>query len=358
MGIAKELSYLVYPVGVKGIRHVDTDAITSIIDSNYAQIANDQNQIKDLIDQVEQKKGSLTSCLSSLTATNSVCKNQIADLITKNNTQADIILGLQQSVKDCANSFVTPPLPQTTLDLMARYYTKYPEAHIQSDAHYVGINKVKYMYDVQDWCMMGRGCPEFTEFINRINANVSKIMKNETNGDYHKACDLAVARIAVNTEVDYHYDNEIYGVDDYWAWALDTFMAGKGDCDDYSAMRYVLNATAGVSDRLMRIACGNTRGNNEGHSTNFYYSSDLFWHHINSTTSFGSGILSDATLAPKENDVDDPMGLNYIWYSFNSERSWQGFTTSSQRDAFDASKQHRLLRKVKITPIVRVGSSN
>lgn len=364
MGIRKEISWWAYPAYVSGVRHVDTEEITTLIDAKTNLLVDKTVHLKLAEDALAQKSGALNSCLGALSTTGDACQTKLAriesDLITANarlNSAQDDLAAVNDSLSACKLGLDKPPLPKATLDVLNGYYTKYAEAHITSNARYLGVDKKRlYDYDVQNWCQTGVGSIELKTFVTGANAWVWNIMKNETQGDFHNACDLAVARIETHVPVNYHYDIETYGVDDFWAWAIDTYKLGKGDCDDYSAMKYCMMRTAGIPDSMMRIACGNTRGSGEGHSTNFYFASDLQWRHMNSTTSFDDS-YSVATKFPLENDPADPMGLQYVWYSYNGDKSWQSFTTGAQAENFARNQGHRLLRRIKIVPLARGGGA-
>ena len=369
MGIAKELSWLVYPGMVDGIRHVDTDILQQLMDAKTNLLVERTAMLKANEDALAQKSGALDSCLNAMSASGDACQVKLAkmqdDLITANSrlsSMQDDFATLNDSLSACKLGRDKPPLPQATLDKLNSYYTKYPEAYITSDAHYIGLDKTPVSYPVQDWCLIGSNCLELIDHIRKNNCFVYDIMKKETNGDFHKACDIARARIKITKPFKYAWDSVKYGVDDFWQFAHETFKTakppykGEGDCDDGDAEEEVLCEISGIPRAMRRSACGWTRGSHEGHSTNFYFASDWTWRHINSTTNYDDSYKT-ATQFPLENDSSDPMGLSSVWYSFNADKSWQGFPSPAARDEFEKAKDHRLMKHIKIVPLMRGGGA-
>lgn len=339
------------------LRHPDVEEIERafLIKDNLlrASLGREENlnaslgTAKTEIDQLTQTiQQSGTDCQKTVNDLNGKVSVLNEELLAKK----DANLALMQQIEQLKLNKDKPALPEATMEKLLGYYEKYPEANIFSSSHYFGKSHKAAEIFIQDWATIGTGLREFGPFITGANAWVWRIMAEETGGDLHKACDISIARLACATPVNYVYDEQGYGTDDYWAFAPETHFNGFGDCDDYAAYRYVLNRTAGVPDLLMRIMNGNTRGSGDGHSTNAYYCSDGGWRHLNSTTTFKQNDFKSISQAPSIHDADDRFGLKFIWYSYNADKSWQGIVTDEQESAIERSRTNRLLRKVRIVP--------
>ena len=76
-------------------------------------------------------------------------------------------------------------------------------------------------------------------------------------GEINRAINLAVQPVS---------DLARYGSIDVWASPLDTFSAGKGDCEDYAIAKFVALREAGISPDDLRIVIMRHLGRNEDHA--------------------------------------------------------------------------------------------
>lgn len=67
--------------------------------------------------------------------------------------------------------------------------------------------------------------------------------------------------------VRYRTDQQLYGMEDYWATPLETLGHGLGDCEDYAIAKYITLRKAGLTDQQLRLIYvrANVRGRIEAH---------------------------------------------------------------------------------------------
>jgi predicted transglutaminase-like cysteine proteinase len=259
-------------------------------------------------------------------------------------------LGAELKARDVENQEIAGkllaamPYPKTTQDLINYYYAKYPVANIEYDGR-----PGEGSQDVKIFSLCGQNDYRLRRVVQDADAIVSKIVQESTmQGNFHKACDAAVARVTAAVKCHYVTDYAKYNVNEFWAFAPATYYMQRGDCDDWAILRHVACRIAGVPAGLLRITAGDAR-NGEGHATNHYLASDGKWHHPNSTTSYNLPEHPDATSFPLIDEPSDKLGIASVWFSFNEERAWHVFTTSAGEDTFkDAYNQQRLLKHIKI----------
>lgn len=56
-----------------------------------------------------------------------------------------------------------------------------------------------------------------------------------------------------NERLRWSSDEQIYGVDDYWATPLETLGMGEADCEDFSIAKYITLLALGVEPRSLRL---------------------------------------------------------------------------------------------------------
>lgn len=64
---------------------------------------------------------------------------------------------------------------------------------------------------------------------------------------------LEAANAYFNTRIRWMWDQDIYGVEDYWATPLETIGRLKGDCEDFSIAKYTSLVLMGVNPRSLRL---------------------------------------------------------------------------------------------------------
>lgn len=229
-------------------------------------------------------------------------------------------------------------LPDEMIERINYYYNKYPEVPIKYSGRYLG-NDVNNLYsiDVRGYVPVLMTWDFYTHLANN-KCFVKDIMK-EKNCSFWEACDEAVLRVSKSVPVKYEYDNNNFKSAEYWLFPQEgyynRFVLNRGmDCDDYSILRFVLCRLAGVPAGLLRITCGLTR-DGQGHATIHYLKSDKKWYHINST----SNIYSYADWRDKD-DVNDKIGIEQVWFSFNDEKSFNQFTTDAMK-SFKKNKKYK-----------------
>ena len=222
-GIQKALSYVVYPREVIDddikLRHTEDEAIDSRFILRNNQIKSGIQKQSDLQVQLNNANNRVFDLERAIAQTGTDCQIAQKDLTAKLNTlssdlivKKETITSLLEQIEALKLKKDLPPLPTSTMDRLLGYYSKYPEANIFSNAHYFSQNKKQYNIFVQDWCTTGTGMKEINNFITAINGWTWKIMQTETDGNFHKACDITQARVARATPVKYVWDNQLYRV--------------------------------------------------------------------------------------------------------------------------------------------------
>lgn len=310
--------------------------------------------------ELETKSNELTSCNSLLTASNTQINNlsdsqksltdqvYAKDLYIKNleseNTQIktdlnkanDQISQLSTDLmkKSDDNFKLLPPATQTVL---LAYLNKYQKSDILYSGRYLGADKESYAADVKIYGLEGQNDPAIIKRVKAANAFVTDIMV-QMNVSFHKACDIAIMRIATAFQCNYVYDSDSWGSGEFWMFASEREAFGKGDCDDHMVWRYVACRIAGIPKEMLRMVAGLTFSG-EGHATNFYFASDLKWHHVNSTSDFGNA--SNVLNLPLTSDSRDLLNIKEVWFAFTESDSWHQLSTSAV-ESFNKAKNDRL----------------
>ena len=155
-----------------------------------------------------------------------------------------------------------------------------------------------------------------------------------------KNCNADILKIYKHTRTKqinpykYKYDNQSFGIGEYWMFPFELMAMGKGDCDDWSHELVSYLIGAGVPNWRVRVVCGTTYSN-FGHSTVYVLADDLkTWKHLNSTTPISMITQSDLMQMPNSNNPADTIGIKNVWFSFNNEFAWHTFETNAGRDEF------------------------
>lgn len=76
-----------------------------------------------------------------------------------------------------------------------------------------------------------------------------------------------------NDRIVYRNDNELWGVNDYWASPIETLAQGSGDCEDYAIAKYFSLIQLGVPEEKIRLMYVRQLTVNEPHMVLIYFES-------------------------------------------------------------------------------------
>jgi chaperonin cofactor prefoldin len=270
--------------------------------------------------------------LKLYTSSESELQEKIKDLEKQKQILENEISKLNEIIRE----YELGGIPEDVASLIEYYDKKYPPATIAYSGRYLP-NWGNYSVDVKVFAACGMNDYNLYDHVKKAKAFVKDII-NEKGCSFHEACDEAVLRIARSTPILYQYDYANYNVDEYWMFAPETYKVvydiRKGaDCDDYAHMRHVLCRIAGVPAGLLRVVCGDTKGNLGGHATNYYLKSDGEWWHINSTSN-----IYDYNDWRKKDDPNDNIGIGKVWFSYNDLNSWSVFKTDAAEKSYFENK--------------------
>lgn len=122
----------------------------------------------------------------------------------------------------------------------------------------------------------------------------------------------------VREQIKYQYDNETYGMTEYWASAVQTYTNGVGDCDDINSLIYILARLSGVPSYLLWNCIGDVNGG--GHYWLVYLSPNTGkLYPIDGTYWY-------STISIKNRDVFKLTKSKYqkVWYIFNESIQFKG----------------------------------
>lgn len=215
--------------------------------------------------------------------------------------------------KDSLSSF-----SNVSSEAINSYWHKYATADIRYKGRFIGNSKRVFQLDVKTLCLEGQNDEAIIERVRNAKAFVYDIMA-EKKCSFHKACDISIMRVAEAFQCFYHTDMQTWATSEFWMFPSETEAYGKGDCDDMATWRYAGWRIAGIPEKILRVAVGITYGN-VAHSTNYYFGSDLKWHHVNSTSNFMKN--GDVCGLKTTNDPTDSMAIRDVWFSFTESRAW------------------------------------
>lgn len=276
-----------------------------------------------------------SSCMSNSSSSAKQLQAQITVLLADQSklkadlTKAQTTISAITASLDGKNNFNM--LPPTTQAVLLQYYNKYPEAFVTYGGRTWGSGRSKYNLDVKAWCLEGQNTQEINALLNECDGKISKVMQDNPNLTFHQCCDLAVMRIKAKTDsmVQYAYDSNTWGVDEFWQFASETLAGKLGDCEDKAILNFVACRAAGIPREMLRIAAGMTFGG-EGHCTNFYFASDLKFHHVNSTTNYPA--TKDVKSLPQSGDSGESLNLKSVWFSATDDKTFHWFTTEAKAE--------------------------
>lgn len=65
---------------------------------------------------------------------------------------------------------------------------------------------------------------------------------------------------AVDSLIEYKYDQDNYGVPNYWATPLETLSRGSGDCEDFAILKFFTLKALGVPEKNLRLTLVGDQG--------------------------------------------------------------------------------------------------
>jgi hypothetical protein len=308
----------------------------TMLDDYEKQLEEKNKQINDLNNQILLLQSNLSKDKQDF-------MNQISQLQTLLQQYKDEKTQLEQTINDLKTQY-NDPIPEDMKQLISKYYNKYPPATITYSGRYLNNPNSRYALDVKEFALNGQNDDELKNFV-LSKVSVKSIMQQNPNLTFWQACDEAVLKVSNLIPVNYQSDGKTYGVPEYWMFAIERYKLGAGDCEDHAHLRYVCYRIAGVPEGLLRIVCGDTKGNLGGHSTIYYLKSDGKWYHINST----SNIYSYSDWKDKD-DPNDKIGIGSVWFSFNEKYAWSQFITTDAETSFLREKSFGRMKHITIKP--------
>ena len=307
-----------------------------IADGNTCTGTNDVlgQKITELQTDVQNLEREKQEIITGAGLTKKECLEQIDALnvqITGLNTKiAELNIQLNQNaVVNPLYSTTFANLPTATQTLALQYYNKYPEAYVTYGGRVWGVGRTKYNLDVKVWCLAGQNDQAINALLNECNGKVSKVLQENPNLTFHQACDISVMRIhaKIASMVSYAYDSQTWGEAEFWQMSFESLAGKLGDCEDLGILNFVACRTAGIPSELLRLVAGMTFSN-EGHCTNFYMSSDLSFHHVNSTTNYSA--TKDVKTLPLPGDSSESLNIQHVWFASTDYKTFNWFTTEAK----------------------------
>jgi hypothetical protein len=294
------------------------------------------NTISDMSLKVLNLETERTTLLSSSTedhqqlmATVDALNKKITDLNTQIvQLQAQLSQNVNQFPK---NSLTFGNLPMNTQTLLLTYMNKYPEAYITYGGRYFGVGHDRYDLDVKAWLLGGQNDRALVSMVKNARAMVVDVLAEQPTLTFHQACDVSFMRLthAMGDSIAYTYDSRSWGENEFWQFSSETLVMNTGDCEDKAIMNYIGARIAGIPWEMLRITAGLTFSG-EGHCTNFYYASDLKWHHRNSTTNYAAD--KTATSLPLTGDDSENLNIKTPWFSSTETKTFSWFGTDAARE--------------------------
>ncbi|WP_204205739.1 transglutaminase-like cysteine peptidase [Thiomicrospira aerophila] len=135
--------------------------------------------------------------------------------------------------------------------------------------------------------------------------------------------------------VRYRTDQQLYGMEDYWATPLETLGHGLGDCEDYAIAKYITLRKAGLTDQQLRLIYvrANVRGRVEAHMVLGYYA-----------TPNAEPLILDS-LIPRILPASQRTDLTPV-FSFNAQGLWAGNQRSASSPTARLSRWRSVLDRL------------
>lgn len=296
------------------------------------EIANLEREKADLIKSSSMDKQALLSQIDGLNGQISALNVRISEL------NAQLNQSLPSDLANHSPNFYR--LPQSTQVLLDAYMNKYPEGNIVYNGRFWGQGQTKYELDVKAWLMEGQNNHDLVSLVKSCRGRVSDILKDNPDLTFHQACDKAFMKITnvLCDSVQYTYDQTIWNCQEFWQFASETHVIGRGDCEDKAIAGLVGAIIAGIPFEMLRLVAGTTFSD-EGHCTMFYFASDLNWHHRNSTTNYPAD--KDPKALPLTGDSSENLNIKRVWFSATQNKT---FTTFSPTAANNKEKKDEIFK--------------
>ena len=306
-----------------------------------------QAELEETKAKLEEALNNYNSCTSNLDKTKEGMQKTIDELTNKcAQLQTDISVKANQIQELMQKQDVgLKLLPPITQQLLTEYTARYARADIEYSGRYLGTTSKRYSMDVRAFCSEGWNDKKI---VSKLKDCYVKDIMRLRGVDFHRACDIAVMNVSNVFSCSYAYDSTTWGTPEFWMFASETAAFGKGDCEDMAILRYVACRVAGIPHQMLRVGVGTTFSD-QGHATNFYFASDLKWHHINSTSNYSKS--QDVLDLPVTKDKNDKLNIRDVWFSFNEDMTWYDLITAAQKKAMNKKPMKKLEKYFKITPI-------
>jgi predicted transglutaminase-like cysteine proteinase len=327
----------------------DGETLTQDLAASRMSEVRIKTQLADATSQLNVAKAQYASCMDNTSSTTGQLKAQISQLIADEASMQAQLKQAQDTVAAISSSLDGKNnlslLSTSTQALALMYYDKYPEAFVTYGGRVWGVGRSKYNLDVKAWCLEGQNDQAVNALLNECRGKISMVLQDNPTITFHEACDIAVMRIKAKTDgmVQYAFDSQTWGIDEFWQFASETIAGKLGDCEDKAILHFVACRAAGIPRELVRVTAGMTFSG-EGHCTFFYLASDLKFHHINSTTNYPAS--KDVKLLPLPGDSSESLNIQHVWFSSTDDKTFNWFTTEANA-AKDQMKNDGFLKWLK-----------
>lgn len=132
------------------------------------------------------------------------------------------------------------------------------------------------------------------------------INEHQHESDWQK---LHLVNQFANRHVRFVSDRDHWGQNDYWASPLESLGTGRGDCEDYSVLKYFMLRAMGVPDEKLRLMYVRALRQNEPHMVLVYFENPQDYPLVL------DNLESEIRLASERTDLK-PV------YSFNASGLW------------------------------------
>ena len=294
------------------------------------EVSNLTSEKQTIIDSATLSKQESLKKIDELGAKISVLTNQIDVL----NIQIN-----QNAKSDPLFSQNFSRLPAAAQTCAQAYMNKYPEGFVTYNGRYWGESQTRYNMDVKAWLMQGQNDWENVSKVKACKGRVADVLQENPMLNYHQGCDIAFMRgtNALGDSIQYTYDPNTWGKAcmEFWQYASETRVIGKGDCEDKAIYDLVGAIIGGIPYELLRLVAGMTYSG-EGHCSLFYFASDMRWNHRNSTTNYAAD--KDVLSLPLSFDNSENLNFNRIWFSATQSKTFTNFdpTTTTGKEKKDA----------------------
>lgn len=240
----------------------------------------------------------------------SLDSQQAAQKILELQNEKTVIQTQLEALQALANpdSLIPPALDK----LLEFYRSKYPAAEVLYNGRYYALKngeKIYYPQDVRTFIT-----PSDFRFKNQSKPfNLPQMIKEQK--DFHKGCDALVRLVWTFLAPRYSEEANAWGVTEYWNTPQESYVGAPMDCEDHANRLVSYCRAAGLPAKMIYNVVGDTTLG--GHSTVYYFASDLKWHHLEATSHAPSNLLETPT---KTNP--DSLWISNVWFRFNDLESF------------------------------------